>query len=491
MLYVELTMGVAGLIAFLFLRPRVKVLIAFFIMTSCFDLAPNIIFNRSLWDVGAVLLMIAWCQLAFSEAENSFPSPRYVTLIRIYIGWMFLCLAWSILIYQYPVLNTLKASRQMVIGFLSFFVFRRLFIVDQSAFEFLMKSSYVATFVLLPIVLLQHFLGKPLLFGLQREYGDVIRSLPIFLPIVLMHFWIIASRALAAEKLAKHEVLYAGMAIGVTVFTYTRGIYATVLLIFGVLLLTLAYDRRLNVERSVGYFVLAVFCVTVLAIGGYADRVTERFASGVDLLLMQKSQANERNQDTYTGRLALAKERFEMVARHNPIIGYGFIHEENVPEALRNKLQYGSVVNTPEYKELYAYGHSYVLALHSADIGWADIIINTGIFGLTLWLLFFILFVWNYYRTARLTDEQYYHVRLAFLLQTMVGALLMFESHTFVSHVEIAMFMLAGCWYCAYAQPESHTHSDDFPTVVAEMAQHEEASNCVLPAGAREEACET
>lgn len=64
----------------------------------------------------------------------------------------------------------------------------------------------------------------------------------------------------------------------------------------------------------------------------------------------------------------LVKERFELVAEHNPIIGYGFIHEDNISKTLRNSLKYESVIYTPEMVRKYQYGHPYVLALFSADI---------------------------------------------------------------------------------------------------------------------------
>jgi hypothetical protein len=467
MLDFRVAAGIVGLLIFLFLSPRVKVLIAFFVMTSCFDVAPRIMFNKDVWDVGALLLAIAWLHLAFLKVKTPSPSLSYVVLIQVFIGWMFVCLLWSLLINDYPVLNTLKASRQMILGFVSFFVFKRLFATDHGAFSFLMKSSYVATFALLPITLAGHVLHEPLLFGLHREYGEVVRSLPVFLPISLLHFWIISSKFLTADKVAKHELLYAGMVIVVTALTFTRGIYFSVLFVFGVMLITLMLNKKLHTGATLSFFSLSALCAIVLFSGGYAERIIERFSSAVDLVFTGNAKTSDRNQDTYTGRLALAKERFELVAERNPIIGYGFIHEENVPSALSAKLKYGSVINTPEYVERYRQGQPYVLALHSADIGWADILINTGIFGLILWIVFFTVFVVDFFSTAGRTQGKYYHARIGLFLQTLVGVLLMFESNTFVSLVQIAMFMLAGCWYCASRQPQDQ--STESPTVLTEM----------------------
>ena len=127
MLYYGIAAGMVGLIAFGMLSPRIKVLIAFFVMTSCFDLVPRILFKIDVWDVGAILLLIAWFQLALFKTKVSTSTVGYVVILRVILGWMVLCLLWSVLIYEYSVLNSLKASRQMIIGVFSFFVFKELF----------------------------------------------------------------------------------------------------------------------------------------------------------------------------------------------------------------------------------------------------------------------------------------------------------------------------------------------------------------------------
>jgi hypothetical protein len=473
MLYYAIAGGALGLIGFGLLPPRVKALIAFFVMTSCFDLVPRILFRIDVWDVGAVLLLIAWFQLSLRKTLEPASTIGYVVGLRIILGWMALCLLWSVLIYEYPGLNSVKASRQMIIGLLSFFVFKELFAVDKGAYEFFNRALYVATFILLPVCLVQFVLHKPLLFGLYREYGDVTRSLPVFLPVVLLYMWMIASKVLTATKIAMHEVLYAGMAIAVTLLTFTRGIYLVVLCVFGLLIFTLALRRspgdiKLNWVAVPVLFILFTLCGTGLYVSGYADKVIERFTSAMELVLEQKAKTNKDNEDTYTGRLGIAKERFMLVLEHNPIIGYGFIHEDDVPRALRAKLKYGSVIYTPQYIERYQAGYPYVLALHSADIGWADIIINTGFVGLALWIVLFAVVIRNFYTTARRTSAAYYHARLAHFLQFVVGVLLMFESNTFVNLVQIPAFILAGYWYCSNGKKEPQ--SEDVLAVSMEVA---------------------
>lgn len=270
-----------------------------------------------------------------------------------------------------------------------------------------------------------------------------------------------------------HEVLYAGMAVAVTALTFTRGIYLAVLFVFGVMIFTLALRKspeniKLNWAVVPMLFILFTLCGAGLYISGYADKVIERFSSAMELVLEQKAKTNKDNEDTYTGRLGIAKERFMLVLAHNPVIGYGFIHEDDVPRTLRAKLKYGSVIYTPQYIERYQAGYPYVLALHSADIGWADIMINTGFVGLALWIVLCAVFVTHFYATAGRTSAAYYHARLAHFLQFIVGILLMFESNTFVNLVQIPAFILAGYWYCSNEQTEPQ--SEDALAVSMEVA---------------------
>lgn len=455
MIYYEIISGVLGFAIFVLLSPRVKVLLAFFIMTVCFDLAPRIILNKDIWDFGAVLLLVAGVQLLFMKRQSTSYRAGFVTLLQIFIGWMLVCLLWSILIYGYPVLDTLKASRQMIIGFLSFFIFLRLFDTDQNAFNFFMKALYVGTFILLPITIAQYFIGRPLLFGLHREYGEVIRSLPVFLPICLLNFWFIASKLLTADRVAKHELLYAGMVTGVMVLTFTRGIYLAVLFVFCVMLIILTLNKRLNTRAATAFFSLSVLCVTVLLFGGMLDRVVARLASAVDVVTLEEVSKKGPDVDTFSDRLALTKERFILVAEQNPFIGFGFLHENNVPAKLRNKLRYGSPIATPEYLDKYRSGHPYVPAFYSADIGWAEMVIKTGILGLCIFLLLIVSFVIHYNKKE--TAVSVYHLRLGFFLQTLTLSLLMFNGSTFVGLVQIPSFMLAGYLYCSRVRYVAHS----------------------------------
>jgi O-Antigen ligase len=450
-LYV-LTGGLAGLFVFLILSLRMKILIAFFIMSQCFDLAPRIIYGKLIWDYGAVLLLIAAAQLMFQWMFKKKTEPVRgsvcIIVLGVFTAWLFFCLLYSLLIYGYPILDTLKMSRQMVIGYLSFFIFLGLFAVDKHAFKVFMKWLYIITFSLLIVAIIQYITGRPLLFGLHREYGSITRYLPIFLPISLLYLWYILSRYFAAEPVKKHEFMYAGMVVFVTAITYTRGIYIAVLFSFLTMLFLLFKRGKVKVNTATIFIVVLTMGITVLMAGGWADRVINRAASGIEILFSGKVVSSKIDEDTYSGRWMLLKERFELVSEHNPIIGYGFIHEDNIPKKLRNSLKYGSVINTPEMVRKYKYGHPYVLALFSADIGWANIVLATGFIGFLIFLIFIGSFLLSY-REKQIDDARLYHFHLAFYLQTITLLLLMFNGNTFTNQLQIPGLMIAGYLYCS------------------------------------------
>ena len=450
-LYV-LTGGLAGLFVFLILSLRLKLLIAFFIMSQCFDLSPRIIYGKFIWDYGAVLILIAavqlMFQLMFKKKNESIKGNLYITVLGIFTGWLVFCLLYSLLIYGYPILDTLKMSRQMIIGYLSFFIFIGLFAVDKDAFKMFIKWLYIITFPLLIIAIAQYITGVPLFFGLHREYAGITRYLPSFLPICLLYLWHILSRYFAAEPVKKHEFVYAGMVVFVTAVTYTRGIYFAVLFSFLIMLFLLFKKGKVKINTAIIFIIVLTMSITVLMAGGWADRVMNRAVSGIEILLSGKVTSSKIDKDTYSGRWMLLKERFVLVSKYNPIIGYGFVPGNSIPKKLRDSLKYGSVINTPEMVQKYKYGHPYVLALFSVDIGWANIVLATGLVGFFIFLLFIGSFLLSY-QGQQISDMRLYHFHLAFYLQTITLLLLMFNGNPFTNQLQIPGLMIAGYLYCS------------------------------------------
>jgi hypothetical protein len=214
------------------------------------------------------------------------------------------------------------------------------------------------------------------------------------------------------------------------------------------MLFLLFIGGKIRANTATIFIVVLTMGVTVLMAGSWADRVINRAASGIEILFSGKAVSSKIDEDTYSGRWMLLKERFELVAEYNPIIGYGFIHEDNLPKKIRNSLKYGSVIATPEMVQEYKYGQPYVLALFSADIGWANIVLATGYMGFLIFLIFIGSFLLSY-RGKQFVDSHRYHIHLAFYLQTITLLLLMFNGNTFTNQVQIPGFMIAGYLYCS------------------------------------------
>ena len=208
------------------------------------------------------------------------------------------------------------------------------------------------------------------------------------------------------------------------------------------------------------FLVSVVLMLTAVVMSGYFDQVINRAMSGISLVTSGTVNQNSENHDadTFTGRRELVKERFMMALDKNPLFGYGFIHENAISEPLRNSLKYGSIINTAEYAEKYAYGHPYVTAFYSADIGWGDMIMKTGIVGFLIFIFFFIFMFMNFMKEKKI-NKGYYYSRLAFFLQANMMFLLMFNGNPYVGlAVQLPFYLIAGYTYTSQIRDEANIH---------------------------------
>ena len=441
-----LYLGVAavGLLALLLLQPKVKALVSYFLMMQSFNLAPAQLFGMYVWDYGAILMLVTAGEVfLFRQAAQEPGNRGYLTALKVFVAWLFICFSWSLLIYQYPILHTIKSARYMVLGYSMTLIFIRLFSVQPDTFEFLMKWFYRLTFALMPLCVLQYILHKPLLFAPVGDYEGALRAIPTFLPLCLLNFWIILAKVFSSERLAVHEWVYAALVLMTVALTYTRGIYIGVIFTIGVLVWTLSRDRMLNVGSAVIAALAAALMLIVLVASGAADKVGGRVLSGLQLLSTSApTSGRTRYDDTFTGRLGLAAERFSLVWAQNPIVGFGFLHEEDVPAELRSNLKYGTPVGGTAGR-FDSDGH-YVLGLYTSDIAWADIVISTGWIGVALLITFMLTLIFGHYLDREIAHPMGYAVRNGLFLQLLMLFLLMFDGDAFYNGVQIPAFLLAG-----------------------------------------------
>jgi hypothetical protein len=422
-------------------------------MTACFNLVPAITHGIDIWDVGAVMLMLSAVRLVCAKPRSAPIRARYLTVLKVFTGWALLSLLWALLICRYPLLDTLKASRQLIIGYMSIFVFLRLWRIDPGAFEFIWKAVYWVTFGFLVVCVVEYLSGKEILFVLTRNYEGAARRLPFFLPFCLMYLWVITARLLGGLSVKYHEVVYLLITLFAISTTYTRGIYFAVLIGLLSLIIILLKHNKIKIRSLVVFSAISISIITMLVALGALDKVFSRTMSGVYILLSTSgghAALQHKTDDTFSGRLALARERFELVVQHNPLFGYSFIHEANLPATLKNKLQtmHGSFIYTPEYQRMYALGHPYVKALYSADIGWANMVLNTGVIGVLLFIAFVVSIAVNFFDKKTLVKGDRYFVRLGLFLQVIVLVILMFNGTPYTGYVQIPAFMIAGYAFC-------------------------------------------
>ena len=443
-----LSLGAVGFMVFLLLQPKVKALISFIFMMHFFNIAPDKVFGVYAWDYGAILMLVTAAEVFFRQPTLEPRDHTYLTLLKVFVAWLFICFSWSLLIYQYPIVHTIKSARYMVVGYSMTLIFIRLFAVQTDAFEFLMKWFYRLTFLLMPVFVLQYVTKTPLLFLQIGDYEGALRAVPGFLPLCLLNFWIILARFLSSERLAVHEWIYAALVLVTVALTYTRGIYLAFIFIGGLLMFTMSKDRTLKASSVFGATLAAIVVVTLLAVSGVAGRVVGRAANGLQMLESSSSTSGQRKDDTFAGRLGLAAERFSLVWTQNPILGYGFLHEDDVPADLRNGLRYGTplggtAADPTAFSRNDADGH-YTLAFYSADIAWANIVIMTGYLGVALFIALMVTFVLEHYGNVDGMHPLGYAVRIGLFLQVLMIFLLMFDGDSFYGNLQIPALLLAG-----------------------------------------------
>lgn len=462
--YYVLLIALVGGVVFFLLKPTSKAWLAFFIMTSCFDLVPRVISDKEIWDLGIILFMIVWIQLLFVNRVLTVQNTLYIKIIKAFVVWMLICFIWSIIMYEYSPMLTIKASRQMVLGYLSFFILIRLFESYDNALQIFIKSFYLLTYVLLVVSIVQFIVNKQILFGHFSPYGEDIRFLPIFLPFAHLFMWQHLARLLSGAKIRVSGILFIILALFVTLITFTRGIYFAVLLSSCLLMAALFFKSKLSLIRVSMVSFCAVLGVAALFSAGSLDKFIERATSGLNLIVSDSLTNRKKMDDTFTGRMALTGERFQMVMQKNPVFGFGFVHEDIVQDSLRPKFRYGSVVSTKKYLERYKFSNRFTLALHSADVGWPNIAIDTGFVGLFLFVALLISIFIHYFRDKTNMDEQMSYLRLAFFVQIFTLVFLMFNGNPYVNLVHIPCFMLAGYSFCS-AQKEPYAGNDSYAVV--------------------------
>ena len=446
MMALYLALAGMGLMAFLTLQPKVKALVAFILMMNFFNLGPDMLFGMYVWDYGAMLMLVTAVEVYAKTPILGPPKNAYLMVLRIFLAWMVICFIWSLMVNQYPLMHTIKSARQVMVGYSMALIFIRLFRVQPGAFEYLMKWLYWLTFAAMPVMILQSILHKQLLFATAIEYEGVLRTVPVYLALSMLNLWILGAKMLSHEKLAVHEWIYGVLALATIALTFTRGVYAAVFLTAATLLWVMMRDGTLKASSLMLTMGLGGLLIIVAVAAGFADKIVDRAASGLSVL---SSAPGTKSDDTFSGRLGLMQERFVLASANNPIMGFGFIHEDDVPSEVRSRLKFGTplggtAADPTLYARAAAYSSTQMLGFYTPDIAWPNIIISTGWVGVLLFVALLVTFFIGSRRRIGVEHPMGYAVRTGLIMQMVTMSLLTVDGAVFWSAVHIPAFILAG-----------------------------------------------
>jgi len=442
--YIILIILIAGVL-YMLVGIKYKILIALFVMSSCFGLVEHIVHGIDLWDVGIVMLLIVYGQLWLSNNRKPVEKPLYEGILIVFIGWMLIEFAWSL--FHYPIVPTIKAARQLLLGYMTYFVFVSFFKSRDYDLDPFFRVFFRVTFFFVILFLAATALHIQDLHSLSRDYEGVTRTLPVFINYAFLFTWLLLVRYFSGEKLSIAERVYLVLMVIVIMLTYTRSLYFAVAIIFCMTLSVLARDGKLQLTRLMIFSIISCLAFALMFSTGKLDKMISRTMTGLELISGEVGQnAVERKKldNTYTGRIDIIKERFAMVLRYNPLMGYGFVHDDIAHNQLKLRPRSGSI--RPE-KYDYKYTDRFQLTIYSADVTWGNILINTGITGFVILMVFIISISVTQLKRYYNGGEMYYY-QCAFFLQIIYIIISTLSSDAMNGNVQIFCLFLAGYTVC-------------------------------------------
>lgn len=404
-------------------------------MTNCFDLLPGKLFDIELWDIGCILLLLS--SFIYLNPIKTYIRSRefYIKVYKVFIYWMLICFAWSIFIYEYDVLLTIKASRQMILGYLLLFIFLSVFEKKESTAKTIYSIFFYVTLLLMLLYTFQYHFEKQIFYGYYRETLEGIRSIPIFIHLIVFYLISIVSKALLRHGTSALEKVYGLLGVYSILLTFTRGIYLAFMMILLLLILLLIWEQKRKgvYLSSIVASIAAVFAVMVLYgnLSTSDNKYLSLIMSGIEDISGKDHQLN-----TFNLRTRILEERMDMVSAQNSFIGYGFIHEQIAYETLL----FSVGTYNREIKRI---------AFASSDIAWANLLIYTGYVGVVLFTIIPIGLITNYMKIIRMQDKELAMMMRSSLLAIVYLIILMMDSNVFTSNMQIPALFIAFYTFCA------------------------------------------
>jgi hypothetical protein len=446
-------------VVFYFLKPYQRVLLAFLLMSSFFELLPYEVAGIKLWDVGVLLLFVSGYSY-FRINKEPCKRPLYYYFLVAFIALLGFVFFYSVTMYNYPLMETLKTSRQMILGYLSFFVFIRLFKNDPAALNKFHSFFFWFFLLLLSVNLLQYISGYQLLQGyVSKQKAGSIRSVPLFLPLASVYLWHTLSSFLSRSKISFFNILYVILYLISLVISFTRGYYVAITLMLLGMIFILLKDRRAFLTKSLVFLIIGLSLLSFMLITPKMARFVDRAQTTLNSVfqLGQSTRKININNNTFGLRLFILKERARLVVRHNPLLGYGFIHENRAHKDI--SFHFGTWDRKTKS-----------IGFISADIAWANLVVYVGFLGIIIFLLFLFSFAVHHFR-LRCQDSKLYLLNLSYLLSFMTMVILMWNGDSFTRYVQLQMYNLAASLYLSFACARSRTAKS--PQIMADKEAYE------------------
>lgn len=423
---------------FLVLGVREKVfglVLTFVIMNNGYDLIPNaiatdIMFDK-LWDFGFIYMTIVTATFVPNIFSKSYSDiPAFVKCFYIFLAVVIASLILSLASLPYPFLDTFRAFR----AYLGYLLIPLLIVIFDKNHTVTLSSTFTKVirfmsyifFALLILYNVQYFLQYQFFFGYENVYRihnrEYIRSIPNFLMVSYFFVWLYTSQWLSGKRLPLWKISYIALSCGATLFTFTRGLYIVIALLFFFLLFFMAKIKAVNMARFSLATTLVLFVISGFLLSSFATPYLERmFSTTSDLLATD-------NQSTSAYRIQIVEDRVNMIKGKNALLGIGFVHPKDA------YYDYGPFTGNRLPGEL--------PAIWSADIAWANIIYQTGILGFVTFVFFVIklgLFVAK--QIPRYQGDLLF-LQLASCFELLRNIILMFNSASYTYQTQnMALFL--------------------------------------------------
>lgn len=372
----------AGVLLIIGIRyPLIGILFSFSAINSFFNLIPRTILQSSIinktWDFGFFYLLVIGVFATYRNWHKyiDIKIPLYFRFFLIYILVFFVSFVFTIAKYPFPLIDAIRTFRYhfgyLFTPILIFYFTSKNGKLNSNNFDLFLKILYYISFALLSIYIFQFLTKIKIFHGYNREFNiqgmSFLRSIPNFLSISYFFLWFNISAWFTDKKMYPAGVVYIAICLLSTFFTFTRGIYLSVVFSLCFLIALLVFKKTLSNVRVIASVIVILTVIFTASFTEYLNPFFMRFST-IELATVNKKQS------TLWYRVNLIKDRIKITNRENVYLGLGFVHNK-----------YGHLFGKfiGNYDE-----DSRGPSLECADIAFGNIIYRTGWIGIFIFTLF-------------------------------------------------------------------------------------------------------